>query len=192
MEKIGIYKRKILVDRIQGARDAQEDAKEEFQSALEQFLEVVSVENQQLEKTYKRLNEKFEKSESRAREVSDRLDKVEAVSKALFKEWRAELHDYKNRRLRDVSAAKLDATQDKYDAIIVVMRSAEEKMLPVLSAFRDQVLFLKHNLNANAIASIQSEAVAIEKKVVALIEEMEASILEADAFIAAMNVSEAE
>jgi hypothetical protein len=32
------------------------------------------------------------------------------------------------------------------------MLKAEQKIQPVLGAFRDQVLFLKHNLNANAIA----------------------------------------
>ena len=58
---------------------------------------------------------------------------------------------------------------------------------PVLLAFRDQVLFLKHNLNARAIASLQTELVSVEANVASLIKEMEASIGEADAFIKAMT-----
>jgi hypothetical protein len=53
----------------------------------------------------------------------------------------------------------------------------------VLAGFRDQVLFLKHNLNAKAIASLQSNVLAIEDDIAVLIRDMEASIKEADEFI---------
>jgi len=61
------------------------------------------------------------------------------------------------------------------------------KIDPVLTAFRDQVLFLKHNLNARALAALQNELDAIQTDVASLIREMEASIAEANAFIDAMN-----
>ncbi len=191
MEKMGVHKREILVDRIESARDAQDDAKEEFKSALEQFLEVVDVENKDLEKTYKRLNEEFEKSEAKANKVTERIDKVQSVAKALFKEWRSELKQFKSRKLREASQESYDETYDRCEELLEVMRDSEEKMEPVLEAFRDQVLFLKHNLNANAIASIQNEATAIQEQVADLVAEMEASIREADAFISAMNAEKA-
>jgi hypothetical protein len=64
-------------------------------------------------------------------------------------------------------------------------------MNPVLAAFKDQVLFLKHNLNAQAIASLGSTATQIEGDVARLIKEMEASIGEADDFIKQMGLLEA-
>ena len=67
------------------------------------------------------------------------------------------------------------------------MKRAERKIDPVLSAFQDQVLYLKHNLNAQAIASLQSELASIEIDVARLIKEMEASIKEADSFIRTME-----
>ena len=67
------------------------------------------------------------------------------------------------------------------------MKRAERKIDPVLNAFRDQVLYLKHNLNAQAIASLQSELVSIESDVARLIKEMDASIREANEFIATMQ-----
>jgi len=67
------------------------------------------------------------------------------------------------------------------------MKRAEKKIQPVLSAFKDQVLFLKHNLNAKAIASLQSELVSVESNVASLIKEMGTSIAEANAFISAMS-----
>ena len=67
------------------------------------------------------------------------------------------------------------------------MKQAERKIDPVLSAFRDQVLFLKHNLNAQAVASLQGELVSIESNVASLIKEMDASIAEANTFINSMG-----
>jgi hypothetical protein len=65
------------------------------------------------------------------------------------------------------------------------MRAAASSMDPVLAQFRDQVLFLKHNLNSAAIASIEGEVVKVKSDVAKLIADMEASIAEADRFLAA-------
>ncbi len=67
------------------------------------------------------------------------------------------------------------------------MKQAEARMAPVLARFNDQVLFLKHNLNAAAIAGLQPQAAAIQTDVAALVREMEASINEANAFISQMK-----
>ena len=66
------------------------------------------------------------------------------------------------------------------------MKRAEGKLEPALQPLRDQVLFLKHNLNAAAISSLQSEAVKIQSDVASLIAEMQKSIDEADKFISSM------
>lgn len=58
------------------------------------------------------------------------------------------------------------------------------------AAFYDQVLFLKHNLNARAIASLKGNVASIESDIAVLIREMEASIREANRFIDAMNVEQ--
>ena len=40
LEKVGIHKRDIMVDRVQEAKQFQEDARDQFQSALEEFSSV--------------------------------------------------------------------------------------------------------------------------------------------------------
>jgi hypothetical protein len=115
--------------------------------------------------------------------VRDRIEKVEDVSDALFNEWEAELSHYSNAELRRKSEEKLRATRRQYRQLIGTMKRAEARIEPALTPFRDQVLFLKHNLNAQAIASLQSEMVAVETDIQSLIKELEASISEANAFI---------
>lgn len=186
MEAFGHHKRDLLVDRVEDTRDAQEDAKEQFQSALEKFTEVVSFSGGQLKEKYTELNAELEKSESKAKAVRGNIRDVENVSNALFKEWESELSQYTNDNLRRASEQKLEQTRQRYSQLIDVMKNAEAKIEPVLSAFRDQVLFLKHNLNAQAIASLHDELTSVKADIASLIREMEVSIAEADAFIKAM------
>jgi DUF2959 family protein len=189
-EALGVHKRDIMVDRVQDARDDQEEAKEQFASALEKFSAMFEFEGGELEDKYKALKSELDDSESKAAAVTGRIDSVENVSEALFAEWETELEQYTNADLRSASEIQLRQTRTKYNQMISAMRKAEGKMQPVLSAFRDQVLFLKHNLNARAIASIEGTAGELETDVARLIEEMEASIREADEFISSMGEPE--
>lgn len=187
LEKVGIHKRDLMVDRVEDARDAQEEAKEQFQSALEQFTAVVQVKGGDLEKKYNKLKDVYDECEGKADLVHKRIASVEGVSEALFDEWEDELSEYSSARLREDSRSKLKATRRDYERLMKAMKSAEKKIQPVLVAFHDQVLYLKHNLNAQAISSLKNELVAIEDDVAGLVKEMEASIREAEQFIEALR-----
>lgn len=187
MEKIGVPKRNILVDRVESARDAQVEAKEQFASALEEFSAVLGFHGGSLQDKYDQLNRQLERSQARADEVSSRIDAVEHVSGALFREWEQELGQYTSAELRRSSDQKLQETRRRYDELMAAMHRAESRMEPVLKPLRDNVLFLKHNLNAQAVASLQTELGNVEGDVDALVREMEAAIREADAFITAMG-----
>ncbi len=183
MEKIGFHKREILVDRVEETRDAQNAAKEQFASALEQFLAVTKIDGGELQAKYNSLNREFQRSEQRAREVRDRIESVEDVAEALFDEWKAELKQYENANLRRESERAYDLTRRRYEDLIKIMRRAADRMEPVLSTFRDQVLFLKHNLNARALASLTTTNRELEADITRLITDMETSIREAEDFI---------
>ena len=187
MEKFGYEKRDILVNRVADARDAQKEAKEQFADALTEFSALTDFDGGDLQQTYERLKKQLDRSEDRAGKVGDRIDSVERVSKALFREWKQEIDQFENPRYAKASRDQYHATQAHYDKLIDKMNAAESKMEPVLTAFRDQVLFLKHNLNAAAIASLKTELAEVETDIGILIKDMEASIAEADAFIQGMQ-----
>jgi len=186
MEKLGYHKRDLMVNRVESARDSQEDAKEQFESALEKFSSVLQFDGGDLEDKYDQLKTAYDRSSARAQTVRDRIASVEDVAADLFEEWETELSEYSSDSLRRSSARKLKQTRRQYAQLIGAMKRAESKMDPVLTAFHDQVLFLKHNLNARAIASLQTELVSVESEVNSLIKDMNASIKEADAFIGTM------
>ena len=186
-EKMGWEKRDILVDRVQDARDDQEKAKEQFKTTLERFQSLTNFQGGELEATYKKLSGDYERCEARAADVSKRIAAVDTVARDTFREWKTELDQYENANLRRASEQKLRDTESRYDQLITAMKRSEEKMQPVLGAFRDQTLMMKHSLNAQAIASLQETAAGIEQDVERLITEMEASIAEADQFISQMK-----
>ncbi len=186
-EQFGNLKNDILVDRVKDAMDAQEDAKEEFQDALAQFEAVVGVPESELKSVYNRLNDAFEDAEDKASAVSSRIESVEDVAADLFDEWEEELQEISNASLRGKSNAQLQASKRNYAGLIKAMKRAESRMQPVLTSFNDHVLFLKHNLNAQAIAALRGDLSGIESDVGRLIAEMEKSIAEAQSFIQTME-----
>ena len=183
MEKFGVHKRDILADRVEEARDSQNEAKDQFESALARFQAVVGDPGGELKDKYDQLKDELEKSETKAKKVRERIASVEDVAEALFQEWEVELAQYSNEKLRASSKEKLKATRKNYAGLMAAMKKAESRIDPVLTPLRDQVLYLKHNLNAQAIAALQDELVEVEADVQSLIQEMEAAIKEADAFI---------
>lgn len=186
MEKLGYEKRDILVSRVDDARKAQQEAKQQFESALEQFIAVTNFSGGELERQYNKLKDAYDDSDARAQAVRKRIDDVDRVAQDLFKEWDQELKQYTDASLRRSSQQQLNATKARYQKLITVMRRAEKKLDPVLNAFRDRVLYLKHNLNARAIASLRAERAKVEADIGALVEDMNRSIREADAFIKEM------
>jgi Skp family chaperone for outer membrane proteins len=183
MEKFGIAKRDILVDRVDATRKSQEAAKEQFADALQHFLAVTKAEGGNLQRKYDEMSAEFKRSEVQANEVRDRIKAVEDVAQALFREWKQEIGQYTNASLRSDSQRQLEMTQRRYDTLVGLMKRSAERMDPVLATFRDQVLYLKHNLNAQVLASLGSTQRTLEADVSRLISEMEASIREAEKFM---------
>jgi len=176
-----------LISRVDSARKAQESTKVQFASALEQFQSVVKFSGGALEEKYTKLNAAYERSKQSAANVRSRNDDVEDVARALFREWDAELKQYTNPALKASSAQQLQQTRSRFEQMMAAMRRAEASIDPVLRTFNDQVLYLKHNLNAQAVGSLQSELRSVEANTAALIREMNASIAEAEKFIATMR-----
>lgn len=155
------------------------EARSQLQSALEKFSQFLSVEEDHLLPLYRELRALLQESERRAGRVSAHIDEIERLSKALFAEWEEELKLYRNKTLRAKSRQKLQQTRKRCRSFLTAMRRAERQMAPVLDLFRDQVLFLKHHLNARAVSALRHELRLVERDVSGLIASMDRSIQEA-------------
>ncbi|MCT6700235.1 DUF2959 domain-containing protein [Rheinheimera sp. 4Y26] len=187
MEKVGVHKRDILIDRVEEARDAQAVSQQEFKDALDQLSQLINFHGGNLQDRYEALQAQYDDSKKAAEEVTARINKVELVAFDLFDEWEAELSQYQNKKLKADSKKKLLDTKRQFDALVKVMRRAESKMPPVLRVLNDNVLYLKHNLNAKAVGAIQGEFGVLQQDVNNLLAEMNRAIADSNQFIATMN-----
>ncbi|TMP75366.1 DUF2959 domain-containing protein [Pseudoalteromonas sp. S1608] len=189
MEKVGVHKRDILIDRVEETKDSQQESQEEFQSALERLTTLINFDGGELQDAYNQLNDDYESSLAAANEVSSNINKVEDIADALFDEWSDELEQYKSASLKRQSSKKLAATQRQFSQLLRSMRSAESKMEPVLSSLQDNVLYLKHNLNAQAVAAIKGEFTNLKRDIQLLMNDMNKSIEDSNKFIEQMNTT---
>lgn len=187
MEKVGTHKRDILIDRVEEATTSQEEAKEEFINALEQLSQLIGFDGGELQTQYELSKHSFESSNEAAEEVSARIDSIEDVAEALFDEWRDEIEQYSSQTLKRQSKLQLNSTEKRYLTVINAMHKAEEKMIPILSALKDNMLYLKHNLNAKAIGALKGEYKVIKQDIDRLIIQMNKSIADSQAFIATLK-----
>ena len=187
LESIGVHKRDIFVDRIEESLEVRKEGQAQFESALEQFKATVDFDGGGLEKAYNLFNDEYEESEEAANAISEHISAVESVADALFEEWSDELDLYTSSSLRRASERQYKSTQKKYQRLLASMRRVEESMQPVLATMRDNVLFLKHNLNARAIDTLKGELGSINRDVSKLVKNMQRSIAEAEAFITTLK-----
>lgn len=186
MEQLGKEKRHILQDRVEAGQEAQEEAQQQFETTYEAFKTVTRYDGGDLETFYEKMDADLSECEERADEVRARIDSIEEVSSDLFQEWSSEIELISNAKLRRQSQTTLRESEERYDRMISAMQKAASKMEPVITAFRDQVLFLKHNLNARAVAALESNVLEIESEVQALIRDMQNAISEAERFLDTM------
>ena len=185
-EKMGKEKRHLLKDNVEQVREEQAEASEQFATVVERIKAMYGFDGGELEDVYAKLSEDYRACEERADAVRDRIDKVERIAADLFKEWESEIAVIENVKLKSKSRASLQDTRSRFARLQRSMARAESSMDPVLNNLRDYVLYLKHNLNSQAVSSLRKEVADIETEVSSLIQDMNRSIKEADAFVKTM------
>ena len=183
MEQIGFEKRDLLKSAVKEARGEQKEAGKEFQDALTQLKAMTGFQGGSLETAYNKFKSEYEDCESQAKQVRSKIAESDRVASALFREWEGEINQYSNPSLAADSRTKLSQTRSRYAALSSTLHAAEATMDPVLRQFHDQVLYLKHNLNASAIGSLRGQADQIQGDLQRLLGQMNRSISEADRFI---------
>jgi hypothetical protein len=182
-ETVGVEKRDLFKSQLRDVKDDQEDTQESFKDALTKLKEVYAFDGGNLEREYNKLNSSYENALSDADSVKKSIDKLNTIANDLFDEWREEIKSISTASYREKSREQLNETKSKYMLLHKNLVASEKRIGPVLGKLKDQVLYLKHNLNAQAISGLKAEGVRIESDIQKLMKDMEASSREADEFI---------
>ena len=190
MQTLGKEKRDILIARVKDAKKDQQQTKEQIKTTMQSFEELTGFQGGPLEKNYTRLNSDYESADAQARKLHDKIDSIDQVSKDLFREWQTEINEMGNAKLKAQSTVMLRNAKTRQAEYMRSMRRTEDRITPVLAAFHDQVLFLKHNLNARAIGSLKGTSASINTDVTDLMQSIDGSMQEADRLIASLSSSD--
>ena len=182
-EMLGKEKRDLLRSNVEEVRDDQQKTAQQFESALDRMRQLYEVDAGDLEDVYDKLAKEHEKSVDRADDLSEQIAKIDSIAEDLFEEWEEEIGEISSSDLRAKSRQKLEESRRNYARLETALRKSEASMEPVLTQLHDNVLYLKHNLNAAAVGGLSAETAKIEADIDALIADMEASIAEADRFL---------
>ena len=115
--------------------------------------------------------------------MDERIKKVQRIARDLFTEWENEIGQIQKAEFRRKSSQKLRETKARFARLNKAMVRARARMTPILATQRDYVLYLKHNLNAQAIGSLKGEVHTIEADMERLIGDIGRSVEEAEAFL---------
>jgi hypothetical protein len=190
MKTFGREKRDILVSRVKDSKKDQQQAKEQIKTTMESFQALTGFQGGSLEKNYKKLNGEYEKAADSAQKLHNRIDSIDQVSSDLFKEWQKEIDGMENKKLKQQSSEMLRQARLNEAGYIQSMRKTEARMTPVITAFRDQVTFLKHNLNAKAIGSLKGTLAKMSTDVDVLLVSLDGSMAQADSLINSLNAGQ--
>ena len=190
MKTFGKEKRDILVSRVKDSKKDQQQAKEQIKTTMESFQALTGFQGGSLEKNYKKLNGEYEKAADSAQKLHNRIDSIDQVSSDLFKEWQKEIDGMQDKKLKAQSAVLLRQSRLNEAGYVKSMRQTEARMTPVITAFRDQVTFLKHNLNARAIGSLKGTSAKMSTDVDVLMISLDGSMAQADSLIASLNADQ--
>lgn len=180
---LGYEKRELLKKSVVSLQAEQKDAQKEFKDAMTRLKELYAFTGGELESVYNKLKSAYESCESERKAVHSRIENMEGIASSMFSEWEKELLQYTNPNLAASSREQLRSTKERYTQLATTVRAAESAMKPVLAQIKDNVLYLKHNLNAAAIGSLKGEATNIQSQIEQLLNRMNASIAESDSFI---------
>jgi hypothetical protein len=189
MRTLGKEKRDILVQRIKDAKKDQDQTKQQLQTTMESFQALTGFKGGSLEKAY---NSDYESADSQAGKLHDKIQSIDQVSNDLFKEWQGEINAMDNGKLKSQDTIMLRNAKARQATYMRAMRRTEDQIAPVLKTFRDQVLFLKHNLNSRAIGSLKGTSASLQSDVAGLIQSIDASSQEADNLISSLAASDSK
>ena len=179
--------RGVLVSRVEAARQTQVEAKAQFEVTYDLFKQLTEYRTGELEDLYDGFRDEIKECEDYAEEVGTRISGIENVSVQLFTKWGEELQEITDPSLRELSQERLEETVSRNESLVDSLRSTQDKMTPIVTAFGDHVLFLKHDLNAHAIAALNDSVKRVEKDISSLFGVMQSSIKKADVFVASMS-----
>lgn len=182
-DAMGYEKREVLAKNIEEMKEDQEDTRETFRDALQTLKMDHNIASTKLEDFYDDLKDHYEDADEEAKDLRDRVKRVDEIAEAMFEEWDSEISTMSSNSLKSKSRQKKRQTERKFATLQTKTKKVVSSLDKPLARLRDQTLYVKHNLNAQSLDIFQAENKDIAQDVEKLLASIDRSIKEADQFL---------
>jgi hypothetical protein len=138
-------------------------------------------------KLYKSVQKEMDNTEKRRMKITEEAAKMKSEADTLFAQWAESAAAIENPDLRKRSEDRLEATKASYAEIEAVGQKAADLYPPFMKDLQDQITYLGHDLNAEAVASLKPEVAKLNEKAQALVRSLDDTIGTANQKISALR-----
>jgi len=145
-----------------------EMSKEAAHAALDGLDVIVEADYADPVVAYQEFVDSIEASEKQAESLRDVYEPMQDAAEKLFKQWSKDLEEFSSLSMRQRSQSRLLKTRQRYDMIVAAVEPALMSYDQLNQSLRDHALFLGHDLNPEAVTTIEADAEELGKQVEAL------------------------
>ena len=113
---------------------------------------------------HKELVRAIDDSEDQTDDLRKSVERMQAEAEPVFNQWTKDLEGYSNPEMRQRSQARLAAARERYDAVVAAVTPVLVECEAVNQTLGDHALFLKHDMNPAALATIQDDVKKVAKE----------------------------
>ncbi|UZP66610.1 DUF2959 domain-containing protein [Desulfovibrio mangrovi] len=187
LEAVGFEKREMLVDRSEELRDTLHLVKTEFGVAFSRLGTIVQPDALAPDQQYEQAQVLYDSCEDRYDELRKGIEKTEDVANALFEDWIEQTTQHPEGSMRAASQKRLDETREAFRTMMRPVRSASDRVPPVLSALEQHVMHLKLNQSPQASENVIAELDRSQTDLQALLDHAQTAIDATNGFIHSMS-----
>jgi hypothetical protein len=163
------------------------ETKVQLMKTMEVYNSLFADEATDRRKIYNQIQKEMENTDRRRARISEEAAKMNAEADTLFKGWADSTAAIENPDLRERSEERLNATRASYGEIGTVGQKAADLYAPFMKALQDQITYLGHDLNPEAVASLKPDAEKLNERSDKLIQSIDDTIATANKNIGALR-----
>jgi hypothetical protein len=161
--------------------------KAQLQKAMDAYNIVMAAETTDRKSAYSKLQKAMKAAEKNRTEISRHADEMNAEADALFQNWSASIAGISDPALRAMSEKRLVDTRVRYADIQAQSLKAGGLYTAFMTTLNDHVIFLGHDLNGSAVASLAQESAKLNALAAALYAAIDQATGAANTNIAALT-----
>lgn len=126
-----------------------------------------------------------EASEEQGETLRDATEPMQDAAAEVFQRWTKDMESFGNSRMRQRSQTRLDETRTRFQSIVGASQAAQIALDAFHDDMRDHALFLRHDLNSTAVASLRGDVRELNDQVKGLDTRFDATTAAARAYVEA-------